>query len=180
MQTLRLGMGFKISDFVSLCGRGLGCFIYAMIAAWKFSIVFLVIMPFMSGSVVILINLIKKYTIIELKAYGFAGKIAQEVLSSIRTILAFGSMRHEVKKYGDNLHEAQKMATKKGLITGFFTGLALFLFNCCFAIGIYYGVYLVRTDCETYEPGDIVRSLFLMITATFSIGQGLPFLKVSI
>lgn len=172
-------MGFKISDFICLVGRGIGCFIYAMIAAWKFSIVFLAIMPFMSGSVVILINLIKKYTVIELKAYGMAGKIAQEVLSSIRTILAFGSMRQEVDKYAVSLTEAQKMATKKGFITGFFTGLALFLFNCCFAIGLYYGVYLARTECDKYDPGDIMKSLFLMITATFSIGQGLPFLKVN-
>lgn len=173
-------MGFKISDFVCLCGRGLGCFIYAMISAWKFSIVFVAIMPFMAGSVFSLISLIKKYTIIELKAYGKAGSIAQEVLSSIRTILAFGSMRHEVDKYADSLDHAEKMATKKGLVTGFFTGIALFLFNCCFAIGLFYGVWLSREECETYQPGDIVKSLLLMITATFSIGQGLPFLKVVI
>ena len=178
MTTLRLGMGFKISDFISLVGRGIGCLIYAMIAAWKFSIVFLGIMPFMSVCIVVLINLVKKYTVIELTSYGKAGKIAQEVLSSLRTVLAFGSMKKEIEKYNANLTEAEKMSTKKGLITGFFTGLALTLFNCCFAVGLYYGVYLARTECDTLDPGDIMKSLFLMITATFSIGQGLPFLKV--
>lgn len=171
-------MGFKISDFVTLIGRGIGCFIYAMISAWMFSIVFLGIMPFMALCVVCLINLIKKYTRIELKAYGMAGKVAQEVLSSIRTVLAFGSMRHEVRNYDINQTQAQKMETKKGLVSGFCIGLLLSLFNCCFAIGLYYGVYLVRTQCETYDAGDIMKSLFLMITSTFSIGQGLPFLKV--
>lgn len=177
MSTLRNGMGFKITDFISLAGRGVGCFIYAMVAAWKFSIIFVALMPFMAGSIVILISLIKKYTIIELKAYGVGGKIAQEVLSSLRTVLSFGSMKHEVIKYGKNQTEAEKMSTKKGLIAGFFTGLALGLFNCCFAIGLFWGVYLTRTDCKTYSPGEIMQSLFLMITATFSLGQGLPFLK---
>jgi ATP-binding cassette subfamily B (MDR/TAP) protein 1 len=171
-------MGFKISDFIVLAGRGLGCFIYAMISAWKFSIVFLGIMPFLAACVVLLIIFIKRFTLIELKAYGHAGKVAQEVLSSLRTVLAFGSMKKEVAKYEVNQREAEKMSTKKGLFAGFFIGLALMLFNFCFAIGLFYGVFLARTECDTYEPGDIMKSLFLMITATFSIGQGLPFLNV--
>lgn len=178
MTTLRLGMGFKISDFIVMVGRGVGCLIYAMIAAWKFSIVFLALMPFMSVCIVVLINLVKKYTVVELKSYGHAGKVAQEVLSSLRTVLAFGSMKKEIEKYNVSLTEAEKMSTKKGFVTGFFTGLAISLFNCCYAIGLYYGVYLTRTQCDKYDPGDIMKSLFLMITATFSIGQGMPFLRV--
>nr|QUF59441.1 ATP-binding cassette transporter Abcb1-like12 [Brachionus angularis] len=177
IDTLKLGMGFKIPDFISLVGRGIGCFIYAMISAWKFSIVFLAIMPFISASTSFLITFIKKFTISELKSYGIAGNIAQEVLSSIRTVVSFGLMKKEIKNYENNLLDAEKMSIKKGLYTGFFTGFSLFLFNCVFAIGIYYGTYLSRTDCKNYSPSDILRSLMLMITATFSIGQGLPFLK---
>lgn len=35
----------------------------------------------------------------ELKAYGIAGSIAEEVLSSIRTVIAFGGQESEVKRY---------------------------------------------------------------------------------
>lgn len=170
-------MGFKIPDFISLIGRGLGCFIYAMISAWKFTIVFLAIMPFITISTALMITFIKKYTIQEFKSYGMAGKIAQEVLSSLRTVLSFGSMKKEIKNYETNLLKAEQMSTKKGLFTGIFTGFSLFLFNCCFAIGIYYGTYLSRVDCLNYTPANVLRSLMLMITATFAIGQGLPFLK---
>nr|UOU03327.1 ATP-binding cassette subfamily B1-like 12 [Brachionus rubens] len=177
IETLKLGMGFKIADFISLIGRGVGCLIFALISAWKFSIVVLAIVPFISVSTAFMINFIKKFTIQEFKSYGASGKIAQEVLSSIRTVLAFGSMKKEIKNYEKNLTIAEQMTIKKGLYTGFFTGLSLFLFNCVFAIGIYYGTYLTRTDCKAFPPGNILRSLMLMITATFSIGQGLPFLK---
>ena len=34
----------------------------------------------------------------ELKAYGKAGAIAEEVLSSIRTVVAFGGQQKEVKR----------------------------------------------------------------------------------
>ncbi|CAF0763048.1 unnamed protein product [Brachionus calyciflorus] len=177
IETLKLSMGYKIADFISLLGRGIGCLIYALISAWKFSLVSLAIMPFISLSTAFMISFIKKFTIQEFKSYGAAGKIAQEVLSSIRTVLSFGSMKKEIKKYEKNLEIAESMSIKKGLYTGFFTGLALFLFNCVFALGLYYGTYLARTDCKSFPPGSIIRSLFLMITATFSIGQGLPFLK---
>lgn len=35
----------------------------------------------------------------ELKAYGIAGSVAEEVLSSIRTVVAFGGQEAEVKRY---------------------------------------------------------------------------------
>ena len=37
----------------------------------------------------------------ELKAYGKAGAIAEEVLSSIRTVVAFGGQQKEVKRWID-------------------------------------------------------------------------------
>ncbi|RNA02697.1 multidrug resistance 1 [Brachionus plicatilis] len=177
IETLKTGMGFKIAEFISLIGRGIGCLIYALISAWKFSLIALAIMPFISVSTALMISFIKKFTIKELEAYGASGKIAQEVLSSIRVVLSFGSMKKEIKNYEANLANAENMSIKKGLYTGFFTGLALFLFNCVFALGMYYGTYLSREDCVAFPPASILRSLLLMITATFAIGQGLPFLK---
>jgi hypothetical protein len=43
-----------------------------------------------------------------------AGKSAQEALSSLRTVLAFGSMRKEIKRYDSSLAEAETVSIKKG------------------------------------------------------------------
>jgi hypothetical protein len=51
------------------------------------------------------------------------------------------------------------------------------LYNCVFGVAVSWGTYLGRTDCKNYQPGDIVKSLILMNTATFSFGESLPFLK---
>ena len=50
-----------------------------------------------------------------MKSYEIAGKLAQEVLSSLRTVIAFGTMKKEINKYEKNLHNAEKMAVKKGI-----------------------------------------------------------------
>ena len=79
-------MGFKFPDTLSLIGRGFGCLILAFIKAWKFTIVFVALIPVLSGMTTFLVIMIKKYTVKEFAAYGSAGRIAQEALSSIKTV----------------------------------------------------------------------------------------------
>lgn len=43
---------------------------------------------------------VAKLTGSELKAYGKAGSVAEEVLSSIRTVAAFGAEEKEAERYG--------------------------------------------------------------------------------
>lgn len=119
----------------------------------------------------------KKYTADELKAYESAGNIAQEMLSSIRTVLAFGIEKKAILKYTENLKEAEDLAKKKGLLSGIFISISTGLFNCFFAISIFYGTYLVRNDCVTYNVSKIIRALFCMISSCFSTSQALPYLR---
>ena len=118
-----------------------------------------------------------KYTVEEFKAYGAAGSIAQEALSSIRTLLSLGLQKKAVQNYEKNLDKANKMAQKKGLFSGFFLGLTDFLIDIFFGIGVFYGVYLSRYHCDKFLPGNILQSFFCIFISTFSIGQALPYVK---
>nr|QNH67869.1 ATP-binding cassette transporter subfamily B member 1-like protein X2 [Brachionus rotundiformis] len=160
-----------------MLSRGIACTIMALVKAWKFTIVFFALIPFMILSTALMVVLVRKYTVEEFKAYGTAGGIAQEALSSIRTVLAFGLTKNTINNYSKNLDDAEKMAKKKGIISGIFGGLSGGLLTFCFGIGIIYGVYLYRLNCIDYNPGAIIQSFFLIITSTFSIGQALPYLK---
>lgn len=59
--------------------------------------------------------------------------------------------------------------------TGLFAGLTTFLSNAMFGIGLYYGVYLVSSDCVTYPVGNIMQSFFSIFTTSFVIGQALGY-----
>ena len=145
--------------------------------AWKFSLVFFGLTPFMIMATILMVLMIKKYTIEEFKAYGKAGSIAQEALSSIRTVLALNVHKSISTTYSTNLRLAEKMAIKKGFLTGLFGGISSGIFNCIFGIGIYYGVYLSRTDCQNYSVQNIMQSFFSIVTGTFALAQALPFLR---
>ena len=76
----------------------------------------------------------------EMAAYGRAGGIAEEVLSSIRTVVAFGGQDKEVERYESKLVYARKAGTLRGVLTGVGGGLMWFIiysrFVQCLTIAI--------------------------------------------
>ena len=58
----------------------------------------------------------------ELDSYAKAGGVAEEALSNIRTVSAFGGQESEIKRYADNLQEARNAGIKKHTATGLNTG----------------------------------------------------------
>ncbi len=82
------------------------------------------------------IQVIRTYTVKEIKAFSEASAVAQEVLGSIRTVTAFGGQKKEEKRFegdkirrnsfqtwfsfrfSENLVEAKRIALKKGLYMG--------------------------------------------------------------
>ena len=54
----------------------------------------------------------------EMETYGKAGAIAEEVISSIRTVIAFGGEDKEVEKYSTEVATARKSGIYRGILTG--------------------------------------------------------------
>lgn len=174
---MKNAINFKFGDFISLTARGLACVTLAMVMAWKFTIVFVALVPVMVISTVKMVDMIKKYSIEEFKSYGQAGRIAQEILSSLRTVYAFGLERKSIDKYAANLEGAEVMAKKKGLYSGIFGSVSNATINILFGIGIYYSIYLIRTDCQNFSPVNIMPAFFCLVFAGYAFGQAFPFLN---
>ena len=67
-------------------------------------------------------------------AYGKAGSIAEEVLSSIRTVVAFGGQDKEVERYEKKLVHARKAGMLRGILTGVGGGLMWFIIYSRFVL----------------------------------------------
>ena len=72
----------------------------------------------------------------EQKLYAHAGAVAEEVLGSIRTVVAFGGEQKEYNRYKGKLVDARRLGAKKGMISGLSIGLIYFI------IFVVYGVSL--------------------------------------
>jgi len=92
-------------------------------------------------------------TVEELKAYGLAGNIAEEVISSIRTVFSYNGQEKEIERYEKHLDKARECGTKKSFADGLSRGITFLLLYSIYALGFWYGTKLVRD--ENYNIGDV-------------------------
>uniref|UniRef100_A0A8D3DXP1 Bile salt export pump n=1 Tax=Scophthalmus maximus TaxID=52904 RepID=A0A8D3DXP1_SCOMX len=155
----------RFTTFV--CGFCIG-----FVKGWKLTLVIVAASPLIGIGA----GLMALLTGMELQAYAKAGAVADEVLSSIRTVAAFGGEIKEVQRYDRNLISAQRWGIRKGLIMGFFTGYMWLIIFLCYGLAFWYGSSLV-VDTEEYTPGTLLQVFFGVLIAAMNLGQASPCLE---
>ncbi|KAK9695034.1 hypothetical protein K7432_013175 [Basidiobolus ranarum] len=149
-----------MSDKVGMCIMSLSTFItgfvIAFLAGWKMTLVLLTAVPVMGfcGA------LMAKYTMASSSAgqdsYAKAGGLAEQAISSIRTVVAFNGQGREVKRFEDVLATAYKAGVKKAFVTGAGMGSFMFVMFCAYALAFWYGGRLVKEG--EMESGNVLTS----------------------
>uniref|UniRef100_A0A8C3JX63 Bile salt export pump n=1 Tax=Calidris pygmaea TaxID=425635 RepID=A0A8C3JX63_9CHAR len=159
----------RITTFV--CG-----FLLGFVSGWKLTLVIIAVSPLLGVGAAIYGLAVAKLTGRELKAYAKAGAVADEVLSSIRTVAAFGGEKKEVERYDKNLVFAQRWGIRKGIIMGLFTGYMWLIIFLCYALAFWYGSKLVLEE-EEYSPGTLLQVFFGVLVGALNLGQASPCLE---
>ncbi|CAF3575971.1 unnamed protein product [Rotaria sordida] len=157
-----------IGDKLGSASQFTACFV----KGWKLTLVILSLAPLLFISAMLFSKLASSLTAMELKAYGKAGAIAEEVFSSIRTVLSYNGQEREEKRYEQHLDEAKRNGVKKGAINGATMGSVWFIICCTYALGLWYGAKLIRD--EGYNIGNVLIVFFSIIIAVFNLGQASP------
>ncbi|NWI94247.1 ABCBB protein, partial [Pitta sordida] len=159
----------RITTFV--CG-----FLLGFVSGWKLTLVIIAVSPLLGVGAAVYGLAVSKLTGRELKAYAKAGAVADEVLSSIRTVAAFGGEKKEVERYDKNLVFAQHWGIRKGVIMGLFTGYMWFIIFLSYALAFWYGSKLVLEEDE-YSPGTLLQVFFGVLVGALNLGQASPCLE---
>lgn len=96
-----------------MLGRGIACLAFSFYVAWKFSVVFLAVLPFIIACSLALIHYASRYTQNELTSYAPAAKTAQEMLNSIRTVTSLGMQNKAIESYKKNLRDLERTSKNK-------------------------------------------------------------------
>ncbi|XP_051842179.1 bile salt export pump isoform X1 [Antechinus flavipes] len=155
-----------------VCGFLLGFY-----QGWKLTLVMISVSPLLGIGATIIGLSVAKLTGRELKAYAKAGSVADEVLSSIRTVAAFGGEKKEVERYEKNLVFAQRWGIRKGMIMGLFTGYMWCIIFMSYSLAFWYGSKLVLDEGE-YSPGTLLQVFFGVLVGALNLGQASPCLEV--
>ncbi|XP_074949474.1 bile salt export pump isoform X4 [Phalacrocorax aristotelis] len=159
----------RLTTFV--CG-----FLLGFVSGWKLTLVIIAVSPLLGVGAAVYGLAVAKLTGRELQAYAKAGAVADEVLSSIRTVAAFGGEKKEIERYDKNLVFAQRWGIRKGIIMGLFTGYMWFIIFLCYALAFWYGSKLVLEE-EEYSPGTLLQVFFGVLVGALNLGQASPCLE---
>ncbi|KAI7808305.1 putative bile salt export pump [Triplophysa rosa] len=169
-----------IADQVSIFIERLSTFIFGFlvgfIGGWKLTLVVIAVSPLIGLAAGLMAMAVARLTGRELKAYAKAGAVADEVLSSIRTVAAFGGEQKETERYNKNLVEAQTWGIKKGVIIGVFQGYLWCIIFLCYALAFWYGSKLV-IETQELSPGSLVQVFFGVLMGALNLGQASPCLE---
>ncbi|KAM4026720.1 ATP-dependent translocase ABCB1 isoform 1-T1 [Anomaloglossus baeobatrachus] len=172
VQKINEGIGDKIAMLLQSLTTFLTGFIIGFVKGWKLTLVILAISPVMGLSAAIWAKILSAFTNKELTAYAKAGAVAEEVLSAIRTVIAFGGQDKEIKRYEKNLEEAKKIGIRKAITANVSIGFAFLMIYASYALAFWYGTTLIIA--KEYTIGSVLTVFFAVIIGAFAVGQTSP------
>ncbi|NXD83760.1 MDR1 protein, partial [Halcyon senegalensis] len=176
INTIHEGIGDKICIFVQFFSTFLAGIIIGFIHGWKLTLVILSVSPLLAASAAVWSTLLASLTAKELSAYAKAGAVAEEILTAIRTVVAFNGQQKALAKYDANLEMARSVGVKKCITTNISLGVSQFLIFGSYALAFWYGTKLTAEE-ENYDIGRVLIVFFSVLIGTFSLGQAAPNLE---
>ncbi|XP_059163319.1 bile salt export pump-like [Physella acuta] len=146
--------------------------IITFIFGWKLTLVVLCAYPVIIGGAAAANWSIGKTTMKEREAYARAGVVAEQAISNIRTVVAFGGQEKEAKRYYENLNHARKFGVERGIANGIGQGMLWCSIFFGYSLGFYYGGQLIRSD--EYTVSSTVVVFFSTFISAVYLGYAIP------
>ncbi|CAI8010328.1 ATP-dependent translocase ABCB1 [Geodia barretti] len=176
VQKIEAGIGEKFSVVIQSFTTFAAAFVVSFTQEWRLTLVMLAYTPLIVIVTMILGKVTAGFTTREQKVYAGAGAVAEEVLSSIRTVFAFSGEQKEVERYTSKLRSATRLGARKGFFMGVLTGILFFLLFAMYSVAFWFGAYLISEDQLT--AGKIFTVFFAILIGAFSLGQAAPQLEL--
>ncbi|XP_064091932.1 ATP-dependent translocase ABCB1-like isoform X2 [Macrobrachium nipponense] len=182
LNKLQEGIGEKIGMFTFFMSTFLICIVNAFVHGWLLTLIIISVFPVLGISTGIIAKAQSKLSSLEMKEYARAGSIAEEVLSAIRTVVAFGGEAKEVARFNNNLIYAKNAGVKRGLVTGIGMGLMWFIIYAAYALAFYYGTGLIIDSRPpngdgSFEPSNLIIVFFSVLMGAMNVGQSAPYVE---
>ncbi|KAK6631142.1 hypothetical protein RUM43_014238 [Polyplax serrata] len=176
LNKLEDGISEKTLQVVHSMSAFLGCIGLALFKGWELALISLSSLPVISITIGAIAVLSTKLSKNELEAYAKAGSIAEEVLSSIRTVTAFNGQKKESERYDKYLLEAKNNNVKRKLFNGISFGCLWFLIYSTYGFAFWFGVSFVFDG--KYTAGQMTTVFFSVMVGSMNFGITTPYIEV--
>ena len=169
---------FVMSLSQAVCGLTIG-----FTKGWQIALVVCGCLPIIVLARGLTATASKRMSAASLAMYARAGAVAEEVLSAIRTVAAFGQEKRESDRYTNFLRQGRTQGARVAIQVGLSTALMLGSMFACYGIAIYVGALLIENGVnnpatnQPYQGSDIYVILTSCLMSAFALGQIGPSLQ---
>ncbi|EEQ99373.1 multidrug resistance protein, putative, partial [Perkinsus marinus ATCC 50983] len=162
---------------VSMCIVG---YIIAFYRGWQITLVMIATCPLIMVCGLFMAKAMSTLASKGQNEYAEAGAVAEEVLSSIKTVASFGGEQRSIDRYNAKVQKALKSGVKVSVYRGFAIGFTMLVVFWTYALTFWYGGTLIRdrtinpSTGRPYQGGDVLTVFMSAMMATFSIAQIAP------
>ncbi|KAF2360286.1 ABC transporter-like [Trinorchestia longiramus] len=148
---------------------------------WELTLVNLSVIPLLTLSQTISFRVYRVFARKTAIQYTKVASMAQEVLSSISTVIAFGGEAKEAKRYSALLEPVRAAGVRENFILCFGYGCIWFFIFSSFSLSFWYGIGLVfesRISGGQYDAASLMVVFFNILMGTISLGNSALALEV--
>lgn len=160
-QLIYEGLADKVGLVLSSFTTFIAGFVIGFVRGWKLSLVLLSCVPLIGACAA----LMTKFTVASASkgqdSYAGAGAVAEQAISAIRTIVAFGGQKRETEAYVKQLDTAFLHGKKRAIVTGSGVGAFMFILFSVYGLTFWYGAHQVYDGHMT--GAQVINVFFGMI-----------------
>ncbi|KAF5272755.1 hypothetical protein FQA39_LY07782 [Lamprigera yunnana] len=183
LKKMEEGIGEKVAIVIYYETIFVTSILQGLILGWELALICMVSFPITTISMGFISWISTKLAKQEMEAYGEAGAIAEEALSSIRTVVAFGGQKKEEERYDKLLLFACKNNITRLFFNGITNGIMWLFAYGSYSLGFWYGVKLIIHDRSVpedeilYDAGTMVSVFFSILTGTWFFSMASPYIE---
>ncbi|KAF9105003.1 hypothetical protein BGX27_009855 [Mortierella sp. AM989] len=163
------GLADKVGLMVGSIATLIAGFSIAFTHGWRMTLVLMAAFPVMGAAGIFMAKYSAKASSTGQDAYSAAGALAEQAISSIRTVVAFDGQQREIKKYEALLDDAYRSGIKRAIGAGLGMGLMMTTMFLSYALAFWFGAREVQAG--RMETGSVLTVLVATIIGAFSLSN---------
>eukprot|EP00897_Mesotaenium_endlicherianum_P002209 jgi/Mesen1/2015/ME000148S01116 len=168
---VRAMVGDRVALLVQNVATILAGLVIAFRANWQLSLVVMAVVPLLGLSGYIQTLFLQGFSANAKVMYEDASRVANDAVSSIRTVAAFCAERQVLALYADKCSMPLRAGIRRGQASGLGLGFSNFCMFAVYGLAFWYGAKLVQRGDATFK--DVFNVFFAIVMSAMGVSQSL-------
>ncbi|KAK1276491.1 ABC transporter B family member 9 [Acorus gramineus] len=143
--------------------------VIAMIANWRLALIILVLLPLVGLQGFVQMQFLKGFSADAKVMYEEASQVANDAVSSIRTVASFCAEQRVMDLYRKKCESPMKHGVRTGIVSGIGYGVSFFFLFSMYALSFYVGARFVASGKATFQ--EVFKVFFALTLAALGVSQ---------